>query len=106
MSAKSDLFAKAFAGRKAKLPRLDRFAEGGMAEEKPTEIESSEGGDTSVFPDEKLAAYEILEVMKGTGDAQAGAERLAKALKSFFLIVDSQPHDEGGTMTGMDEGAI
>jgi hypothetical protein len=91
MSDKSNLFFKAFAGKKAKMPPLDHFAEGGMSEEKPSEVEASEGGDTDVSPEEKVAAYEVGEAVKG-GDPTT----LAKALKAFFLIVDSQPHEEGG----------
>lgn len=98
MSNKSNLFFKAFAGKKAKMPPLDRFAEGGMSEETPDEVESTEG-DTDVSPDEKLAAYEILECINGGpgGDSKSRAERLAKSLKAFFLIVDAQPHQEGGS---------
>ncbi len=96
MSSKSNLFFKAFAGKKAKLPPLDHFAEGGMAEETPSEVEPDEG-DTDVSPEEKLAAYEIIEAINGTGDPKSKAERLAKSLKAFFLMVDAQPHEEGGT---------
>ena len=90
MSDKSNLFFKAFAGKKGKKnPPLDHFAEGGMAEETPSEIEPTEGEDTSVSPEEKVAAYEVGEAIKG-----GSPETLAKALKAFFLIVESAPHPE------------
>jgi hypothetical protein len=100
MSSKSNLFFKAFAGKKAKMPPLDHFAGGGMSEETPDEVETAEpeAGDPDISPDEKLAAYELLEAINGGpgGDSKSRAERVAKSLKSFFLIVDSQPHEEGG----------
>jgi hypothetical protein len=93
MGSKSDLFFKAMAARKLK-PSIGKYAEGGEVEE-PEEQESDE----SISPEEKLAAYEILDAMGGPMGGPEGksrAVRLAKALKSFFLIVDSQPHTEGG----------
>jgi hypothetical protein len=89
MSDKSNLFFKALAGKKAKMPPIDRFAEGGMPEETPTEPEATEGGDTTVSPEEKVAAYEVAEAIKG-----GSPETLAKALKAFFVIVESAPHPE------------
>jgi hypothetical protein len=91
--SKSDLFMKAMQAGGAKPPF------GGDAEEPESVEPTSEGEDTDVSPDEKLAAYEVQEAIKGSGPE--GAARLAKALKAFFLLVDAQPHTEGG---GMDEG--
>jgi hypothetical protein len=53
----------------------------------PEEPDADEG-DTS---DEEMAAEDVLAAF-----AQNDPKALAAALKSFFLIVDSQPHDEGG----------
>lgn len=91
---KGDLFMAAMQAKGGKPPF------GGGSEEPEAVEPASEGGDTSVSPDEKLAAYEVMEALKGSGPA--GAAGLAKALKAFFLLVDAQPHTEGGT--GDEEG--
>jgi hypothetical protein len=101
MSDKSGLFFAAMQAAKGQRPKVQNFAEGGEV----GEAEPETGGDTSVSPEEKLAAYDVLECIKGEGDSQGRAERLAKALKSFFLIVDSQPHEEGGEPAGMEGGS-
>jgi hypothetical protein len=63
-----------------------KMAEGG-------EVESA----SEVGAELKLAAYEVMDAM-GTGFGGDGdrAEKVAKALKAFFLIVDAEPHKEGG----------
>ena len=53
----------------------------------PEEAPADDGGMT----DEDLAAEDVLAAF-----AQNDPKALASALKSFFLIVDSQPHEEGG----------
>ena len=99
MSAKSKLFFSAMGKSKPMFKPFNKYAEGGMAEEEGPENESTEGEDTSVSPEEKLAAYEILECISGSingvSDQKSKAERLAKALKAFFLMVDAAPHAEG-----------
>ena len=91
MSDKSKLFFAAM-GKAKGAP-----AGGGLAEEMSPEVESTEPvEDTSVSPEEKLAAYEILECIQGSGgDSKSKAESLAKSLKAFFLMVDAAPHAEG-----------
>jgi hypothetical protein len=103
MSDKSGLFFAAMRAGKKPGDKAPKLAEGGFPEAEPGDVETDEGGDTSVSPEEKLAAYEIMEAAKGSGPA--AAEKLAKALKSFFLIVDSQPHSEGGAPDAMGEPA-
>ena len=97
MSAKSKLFFSAMGKSKPMFQNMPKMAEGGLAEEMGAEDEGSEPvEDTSVSPEEKLAAYEILECIQGAGgDSKSKAERLAKSLKAFFLMVESQPHAEG-----------
>jgi len=96
VSAKSSLFLSAMGKSKPMFKPFNKYAEGGMAEEEGPENESTEGEDTSVSPEEKLAAYEILECIQGAGgDSKSKAESLAKSLKAFFLMVDSAPHVEG-----------
>jgi len=51
----------------------------------PEEPEADEGGEDVMAAEDVLAAF-----------AQNDPKALAAALKSFFLIVDSQPHEEGG----------
>ena len=73
-------------------PKPPKFAEGGEAGMEP---EAPEG---AVSDEEKFAASEIQSALT---DSDPG--RLALALKSFFLLVDAQPHDEGGMEMGEGE---
>lgn len=108
MSAKSNLFFSAMGKSKPMFQNMRKMAGGGMAEETPSEVESTEPvEDTSVTPEEKLAAYEILECIQGAGgDSKSKAERLAKSLKAFFLMVDAQPHTEGPHEGEESEGMV
>jgi hypothetical protein len=98
MSDKSDLFFKSLAAKRAAggsgAPK--KFAEGGPIGASGADAAPPDDG--GVSPEEKFAAAEIQSALTDTGPA--GAERLAKALKAFWLIVDAQPHDEGGSEPG------
>jgi hypothetical protein len=66
-----------------------------FADDKPIPADSeSEESEAGVPDDLKLAAFELLEAIDGPREERA--VKVAKALKAFFLIVDAQPHAEGG----------
>ncbi len=47
-------------------------------------------------PEEKLAAYELMDALGvGIGGDGERAEKVAHALRAFFLLVDAGPHSEG-----------
>lgn len=95
MSAKSSLFFSAMGKSKPMFQNMKKMAGGGPVEpEIPGEIESGpEEGEPS--PEEMVAASDILSVLGQGAEDEAKVTALAKSLKAFFLMVDSQPHTEG-----------
>jgi len=66
-------------------PLIQKYAKGG-----PVEVQEMEAPAQEADPALVSAASEVLAAIKSDS-----AEELAEALKSLFMIVDSQPHAEG-----------